>query len=273
MSEEKKIDPFPSDWKFKAFENFDGLRQLRTYSKFYSFLPDLIDEVFNTGLKEPLSVNSHIFWSMEGTIDSICDTLKKGRLGDAYALLRKFYDSIIMNVYIILYIEDHLSESKVVEKINNWVEGKAQLPKYEQMLTYVEESSRFKNLNKIINSDTRYKKIRDRCNDSTHNNFFKNIYLNDSLMYVKTWEKWYQLFVNDTTNLFILHFSYLFFIKDHWMASTDYVDCLECGLTPEDNSQYWVASFIQEIFDDVIKKYRMDLAKEIVNHTCMHLKF
>jgi hypothetical protein len=76
----------------------------------------------------------------------------------------------------------------------------------------------------------------------------------------------------DLENIFILHLSYLFYIKDIYMMSSYYVDCLDCGETPEPKSQYFVAPFIQEIFDSVIKKNRMDLAIEIKQKTAMMLE-
>ena len=56
------------------------------------------------------------------------------------------------------------------------------------------------------------------------------------------------------------------------MMASDYLDCLDCGITPDPDSQYLVAPFVQEIFDNVIKKSRMDLALEIKAHTSMLLE-
>ena len=78
-------------------------------------------------------------------------------------------------------------------------------------------------------------------------------------------------FSKDLENIFVFHLSYLFYLNDHYMMSSDYVDSLESGLTPEEGSQYYVAPFIQEIFDSVIKKSRMDLAIEIKTKTSMLL--
>jgi len=50
-----------------------------------------------------------------------------------------------------------------------------------------------------------------------------------------------------------------------------YIDCLDLGIQPEENSQYWVANFIQDVFDKVIKAKRYDLADEIKQHTIMQL--
>jgi hypothetical protein len=78
-------------------------------------------------------------------------------------------------------------------------------------------------------------------------------------------------FSNDLRSVLILHLSYLFFAKGHYMTSSDHLDCLECGVTPEPDSQYWVAPFVQEIFDQIIKPYRPDLAATIKQHTAMQL--
>lgn len=39
-----------------------------------------------------------------------------------------------------------------------------------------------------------------------------------------------------------------------------------------EDSQYWVASFIQDAFDKWIKPHRPDIAKVILSNTMMHLK-
>lgn len=56
------------------------------------------------------------------------------------------------------------------------------------------------------------------------------------------------------------------------MMSSYYVDSLDCGLTPEEGSQYFVAPFVQKVFDTAIKKNRMDLAEEIKSKTSMKLE-
>jgi len=53
--------------------------------------------------------------------------------------------------------------------------------------------------------------------------------------------------------------------------SSDYVDALECNMTPEADSQYWVAPFIQDVFDGIIAKCRPDVAAIVKAHTSMHL--
>ena len=56
------------------------------------------------------------------------------------------------------------------------------------------------------------------------------------------------------------------------MLSSDYRDSLDCGLTPEPDSEYFVAPYIQEIFDQVLVKKRPDIAAVKKSNTSMHLE-
>lgn len=160
----------------------------------------------------------------------------------------------------------------MVDQINNWLEGKEKLPEYRVMSRYIRYSGKLAKINKLLHNDETYKKLRDRCNDNTHYNFYYNLMLNINELHSDKIISILNTFSIDLENIFILHLSYLFYIKDYYMTSSDYLDSLECGLTPEEGSQYDVAPFIQEIFDSVIKRNRMDLAIEIKNNTAMRLE-
>jgi hypothetical protein len=187
--------------------------------------------------------------------------------------LRKYYDAAIIDIYTNLYLDENFSlENFVVEKIENWVEGKEQLPDIRVMSNYIQKNDKVSNVYKLLHKDRRYSELRDRCNDHAHYNFYFNVLLNDNEIYLNNRTSILNKFSMDLENIFILHLSYLFYIKDIYMMSSYYVDCLDCGETPEPNSQYFVAPFIQEIFDSVIKKNRMDLAIEIKQKTAMMLE-
>jgi len=79
------------------------------------------------------------------------------------------------------------------------------------------------------------------------------------------------VFADDALDLFVLHIAYLFFLNDHYMMSSDYLDALEVGMQPEEDSQYWVASFIQKTFDEVITPRRTDILAVIKANTAMQL--
>src|SRR3546814_13983086 len=77
------------------------------------------------GTKAIGNIYTYVYSSMQGTVVSMRTILLTGRINDAYALLRKYYDSTVINVYSNLYLKKNFSiENFIVEKINNWIQGK-----------------------------------------------------------------------------------------------------------------------------------------------------
>ena len=67
----------------------------------------------------------------------------------------------------------------------------------------------------------------------------------------------------NTTTMFL---AILILIEPNYIMSSDYIDCLECNIPPVIDSQYWVASGIQEYIDEFVvgidpklKEYLRDL--------------
>src|SRR3546814_20452142 len=70
-----------------------------------------------------------------------------------------------------------------------------------------------------------------------------------------------------------MHLGYIFFLNDRYLMSSDYLDALECGMQPEDGSQYWVAPFIQAVFDKVITPRRPDVTAVIKTNSAMQISY
>lgn len=258
------------DGKYKEHQIF---AQISEYADFYKSISFSVFGFMTQGTKALTNIDTYVYSSIKGTLESINDILLKGRINDSYALLRKYYDSAIINVYTNLYLEDNFSlDNFVVEKIDKWINGKEQLPEYRTMSQYIRNSTKLTNINKLLYKDKTYKTIRDRCNDHTHYNFYKNILLNDNEIYLENRLEYLDTFSIDLERIFLMHLSYMFYLNDHYMMSSDYVDSLDCGLPPEEGSQYFVAPFVQKIFDTVIRKNRVDIAEEIKNKTSMNIE-
>jgi len=246
--------------------------ELDSYIDFYNRLSMSVFSFPTMGTTSICNIDTYVYSSIQGTVDSIKLLLNNGRINDSYSLLRKYHDSVIINVYSILYLQDNFSiENFVVEKINNWLHGKKQLPEYRIMIQYIRGSERLKKINDCLFHDDKYKKIRDRCNDHTHYNYFKNVMLNDSDVYLKNRLKSLDQLSEDVRDIFILHLSYIFTLNDHYMMSSDHMDYLECGEVPPDGSEYWVAPFVSKAFEEIISAYRDDLASIIKDSTSMRL--
>jgi len=258
-----------------AYKEHHVFKQLSEYADFYKSLSFSIFQCLTQGTNAICNIDSYLYTSIQGTLESIKDILVKGRINDSYALLRKYYDSVVINIYTNLYLNDNFNiENFIVQKIDNWIKGKEKLPEYRIMSKYIKDSEKLQKINNLLykdNKDKTYKLIRERCNGHTHYNFYQYVLLNDNEIFIKDRLKYLNAFSKDLENIFILHLSYLFYLNGHYMASSDYIDSLECGLKPEEGSQYFVAPFVREVFDNVIKKNRIDIANVIKNNTSMKL--
>ncbi|WP_316778810.1 hypothetical protein [Pedobacter antarcticus] len=260
------------DIKSKDYQEHEIFERIEYFMEFYDFLSDNVMLFVSMGTKSIINIETYMFMSMKGTLDSIKCLLKIGRINDAYALLRKFYDSIYINVYTTLYLQDNFDiKNFIVLKIQKWLEGAEQLPSHREISNYIRDSAALKNINAILYRDKRYNKIRDICNDNTHYNFYQNVLLNDNRIYISNRIDHLNGLYKGITQLMIMHVSYIFILNDHYMSSSDYRDHLEVGMSAPKDSEYWVASSVQEFFDSIIKKNRPDLADLIKSTITMHL--
>ncbi|SEG16344.1 hypothetical protein SAMN05216334_13316 [Nitrosomonas ureae] len=256
----------------KSYQEHRVFSEFSKYVEFYKHFSMSVFSFVSMGTKAFGNIDTYMYSSIQGTIKSIEAVLRAGRINDAYALLRKYHDSVVINVYSTLYLHDHLSiENFVVEKINNWLQAKESLPEFRVMSQYIKASPALKPINDILNIDDRYKKLRSRCNDHMHYNFYRHVMLNDSEIHIDNRGEWLDRLSRDALDLFVLHLGYVFFLNGHYMMSSDHLDALECGMQPEGDSQYWVAPYIQEIFDNIITPHRPDITATIKEWTTMQL--
>src|SRR5690554_5897528 len=221
----------------KKYTEHKIFAELKKYSEFYENLSYSITGKPNSGIKTIINIDVFTYTSIKGTIDSIREILRKGRINDAYALLRKYFDSTLINVYTNLYLEDNFRlENLVVQQIANWINGTESIPEYRQISRYIKESQKLKPITDLLKKDDRYKKIRDVCNDNTHYNYYHNVLLNDNGIHSPSRVKHLEKFSIHIESLFIQHFAYLFYLNDHYFMSNDYITALELGLVPEENS-------------------------------------
>lgn len=261
------------------YTNHLVFEQLDYYAKFYESLSFSIMPFMSRGTVSIMNINTYILSSIKCTVESIKDILKKGRVSDTYALIRKYYDSTITNIYIDLYLANNWrSGNHVVEKIHKWLRGKEKMPFYDEMCVYIKTTPE-KNvpdlsiIYNLLHKDDKYKNIREKCNDNMHYNSYNNYLLNDNEIHVPDRERHLDIITESMEALFIQHFAYMFYLNDHYMMSSYHIDCLEIAVEPEYGSQYWVADFIQEVFDKIIKIKRPDIAQALKENTNMELLF
>ena len=257
----------------KEYREHVVFNQLEEYADFYKSLSFHIMSWIRGGTRSAINLDTYVYSSIQGTLESIKLILTDGRINDAYALLRKYYDSTIINIYTNLYLSDNFSlDNLIVSKIDNWIKGKEKLPEYRVMSQYIGKSDVAKPIYSLLQKDKRYRKIRNLCNDHTHYNYYHNVLSNDSEIHFPERIKLIDNYSFSLEAVFIQHISYIFYINEHFMRSSDYLDSLEVGMTPSEESLFWVAPFVQDIFNSTLKFKRPDIAEEIKNHTKMRLE-
>lgn len=265
------------------YKNHEVFSALKAYADFYDSLSMSVFQQITMGTSAITNIDTYLFSSIKGTLESIRFILERGRISDAFALLRKYYDVATVNIYSNLLIEreylkmlcqSELSfEPFVVQPVNDWLHGR--LPKgfgfFDDMIKDIKKSKELGEIYSLIISNGKYNIIRERGNSHMHLNFFQATLLNDGEVFVKDRLDWLNKFKTDLDCILIYHMVLIFSLKQLYMISSDHLDHLECGQTPPEDSQYWVNHRVQKILSEIVQAQRPDLYELLKLRSSMHL--
>lgn len=250
---------------------------LSDYIDFYSYISGRTGITCSSVLcaKGVCDLDGILFSSIKCTLQSIRDLLKVGHINDAFALVRKYEDAILTHLYIDLLMEDEkkkiymldIQQYKFYEnKISKWVNAlsKYDLQANEFKLANFESVKElyglFENSFKKGNSKRFSFKdftLRQFCNNNVHYNSLRYFIWNDSsfLDLGETRIKLLDKMRVSLSNIFLVHFSFQLVINPSFFVSSDYLDALENNVEPEEGSENWVASIVQEMFNKYVAKW------------------
>lgn len=224
-----------------------------TYAEFYDSLSFSVMSFVPVGTRSIVSLDTFLLSSMASTLKSMAALVTMGSVNDAYALARKLYDAALVGTYINLYLSKHAEAGQPpLAHIDGWITGKATLPRTAFIAKYVADALELTPVRPCLN-EIDYAGIRARCNDHTHHNFLSHLLLNDGRVYFKERGSWIEQLASDTLDIVALHLAYTFCLSGHYMMSSDYVDALEVGMTPEYGSEDWVAPPVQAFLTDHVE--------------------
>lgn len=247
----------------KVFNLLDSL--IEFYNAEYMLEPDFVTKGVFSGL---LNIDHVVCASLAGTLDSVRAILIEGRINDAYALVRKYYDGIIVGIYVNVYLAENFSlDNYIVEKIQNWVKNNEKLPSSEKMLKVIRNHQPLQELEKLFDWNGLYHRIRRLSNGNTHYNKLYYMWLNNNMIYNPKRVKELDNIYSCVLHLFILHFAYMYSLNPEYMMSSDYVDAFDLGQNPKEGSQYWVATYVSEVFEGIVKPKCPDIAEYMKAHT------
>lgn len=252
-----------------TYESHILFSEIRKYIEFYESLSFLICDRLSPGVSNML-FDTYLIRSMQSTLESIEMLLKAKKINDAYALMRKYYDATDLSIYVHLYLDENSSLEKwKVKEVDDWLKGKARLPDGGKIYNYLKQSQRLQPIRQILGKKN-YEKIRERCNDHMHYNYYFNVMLNNSSVILERIDH-LDTFSTDLHQIFVRHISYLFLVKDGYMMSTDYVDYMDVGGQPPEGTEYLVAPFIQDMFNEAFLPHDIELYKELKKHISLQL--
>ena len=204
------------------------------------------------GVSSITNIDCVIYSSLKGTLASIQILLKEGYINDAFALVRKYYEGVIIDIYKSVYIESkyNIFQSLYVEQIEKWYRGEKELPQYKNMIKFLNRTPALKGIRQFYDIQTEgyYSKIKQKCNENLHYNKFSYMLLNDKDSYIKNREMYLSSILIYLTSIFEFHIACIFILHTEYFTASDYIDCLECGIKPTQDSQYWISSFGEELF-------------------------
>lgn len=208
------------------------------------------------------------------TMDSIRYCSMNGNFADAYTLLRKFRDDLFYYVYLLAvadnsdftqFVKSH--ELSADEKnIWDWVHNKQKDLHIGSVLKYIASHPSTKKAIKMFGLRESFDKIADNLNNYVHSNgySFYNEPYSRLIAKQKVEEKCNEL---SRTAIYIT-ITFLFLVVLIYpllIMSYDYIDYLDCGDVPPEDSQYWVAPFVSEFLNrhkDVLDKNILSYLKE-----------
>lgn len=211
---------------------------------------------------------SYIYSSIEGTLDSISTLLKKGRIKDAYSLIRILYDDILVEIYYDVLRKEKFDafENFYVKEATDWIGSRRRTPGIPSLLKKLENSEFTKSLYPFFGWKTYLKHNREFLDDNIHTNRFKLVLLNCNNVSIANREKHLDNCHILVKQLFRVHLSFIFHLNPHYLMDSTYVDYLEVGDTPPEGSETWIAPYAQAAFDKYIKPFD-DLAT-FIKDTC-----
>ena len=216
---------------------------------------------------------SYVYLSIHSTLNSIRMLLKVGHINDAFVLIRKLFDTVLVEIYFDVVRKEKFDwiETLVVKDVDEWLNGKHRIPRTEKILSVLKNSHSTKDLYLFFGWETYLKKNRELLDDSVHANRYSSILLNCPSVHIDDRERQLKKASIVLDQIMLIHMSFIFYLNGHYMMASNYIDYLDMNMIPPKGSEYWLASFAQTAFDEFIKPHEK-LATFIKEHCAMAIQ-
>lgn len=252
---------------FKQFES------LESFIDNFSFLVFGRDNII---CKNYVFFLQRILCSSQATLGNIIECCKCFCLADAYTLLRKYRDDLFFSLYLVNYdvnIKNGITKrmNKIETNIEQWCKNNLSNLNISEVLATIGSSDRIKDAVRQFDLQKSFDQIGTQLNNYTHGNGYS--FYNSNVVWVDAvdTEKQIKEIVSTAHYITVTFLFLLVLCSPHYIMSTDYIDHLELGRTPPEDSQYWVAPFVVEFFKNNIGMIDENCYEYLKGNTCMDL--
>lgn len=259
----------------KVKNNSDFTQLLDTLTEIRNFLNDLGYLAFGRDMsvfRMTGAVNGNLVLdSATRTIESIRYCCINANFADAYSLLRKYRDDLFYYIYLFTVSDtsdftqfvnvDNLNEDE--KNVWNWAHNQQKDLHIGSVLKCIALHPSVVEAIKKYNLKKTFDKLADKLNNYVHSNgcLFYNESYDRICMKDKTKEKCDE-FCEAAIFITVSFLFLVVLINPLLIMSYDYTDYLDCGDTPPEGSQYWVAPFVS----DFLGKHKNVLDKNCDNY-------
>lgn len=296
-TEEFKTFSEEIDYLIKFFISFSDLI---TYNgTIISFITD----------KQTFNLDTTLIDSASKTLKSIKHCCSIGSFSDANTLIRKLRDDLIQYVFILTIIENRetfivgdlvelkqenlkefiesLSNLRINETLNDdekavsaWFNNTVFELKYtirkklgfENYMKVLKQNPNIIDVLEKYNLQKYWETLRKRLNDYVHNNGIGFSMHNSIKTYDKNLKTHLKNIIIRTDYISSFFMIVLLMVNPSLIMSTDYIDHIDLDLKPPEDSQYYVAPFIQEFLNLKITKLHPELKNYLKDYNIYGMK-
>lgn len=134
----------------QEYINHEVFDKIILYKNFYEKLSESVHryldplQIVEKGI---LRFHNTLFRSIKTTLESIELLLKAKHINDAIALVRKYYDASLINIYLYLVLNE---DPKIKDNISEWFDCKKKMPEYRIISNYVKNHTVTKAIFEIL---------------------------------------------------------------------------------------------------------------------------
>jgi hypothetical protein len=254
-----------------SYNNFDA--SMEELIEFFDSLESLISgrslTVFLDFGKTYL-FDTQLLLSGKYTLISIKQCCENGVISDANTLIRKFRDDIFFYLYVlevgnnqVIYFDEtrkHEVEGQKKKKQESFVIKwfKDELSNFDfskNIIQYLKTNADVCEVIEKYKLEEIWKKINKNLNNYVHNNGASYCSMNFRDYRFEEIEDTLKSIVFKIDYISTIFVMLFILIKPHYIMASDYIDYRDVGMEPPDDSQYWVAPFIQSFIDEHIAHY------------------